>query len=68
MILAGFPIRKQFTFFESPSTILSTEILEGPQAKTFWPFLTAYTIAAQIVVVFPVPGGPCKRNIFYFRA
>ncbi len=58
MTLAGFPIRTHFTLFPIDYTMLSTAILEGAQAKTFYPFLTAETINQHTVVVFPVPGGP----------
>lgn len=65
IILAGLPILTQFTLFPIPSTILSTAIFEGPQASTFSFRFTAYTISSQTVVVFPVPGGPCKRCTVY---
>jgi hypothetical protein len=42
--LAGLPILTHLTFLPRDSTILSTAIFEGAHAKTFYPFLTAFTI------------------------
>ena len=61
IILAGFPILTHFTLPCKPSTILSTDIFEGPHANTFCLRFTASTISSQTVVVLPVPGGPCSK-------
>lgn len=65
---AGCPTRMMGRLDGSRSTMLSTEIFEGPQTRTFFGRggsgdvdgggVTSCRISSSSVWVFPVPGGP----------
>lgn len=45
--------------------MLSTAIFEAAHARIFDPRFTSCKITSTTVVVFPVPGGPCSKNILF---
>ena len=49
--------------FGNLSKTLSIALCVSEEIKTFLPCLVSCAVISAITCVFPVPGGPCKRNI-----